>query len=199
MTLLTLATVGLTLAMFIYGIIVVKDMKDLDDRILVAIIIALCVSALLFIFGLYASWKGGKCSRSIVSLLYLVYGIGLIALAILLFVYKDKVKTFVAGKLDTENVDHNLQEVEKELGCCGLHEAGLERCKKAGISETCEAKLDVVLDKSMIVAGVSLAAGLVLAVATIFVMRATCKEEASSKNESGITYDQSLNNENYGW
>ena len=197
MTLLTLSTVGLTLAIFAYGIVIAKDMKELDDRILISIIIALCVSALLFIFGLYSSWKGGKCARSITGLLFIIYGVALLGFAVLLFIYKNKVRGFIAEKLDTENIDHTLQEIEKEFGCCGLDKE-LDRCKESH-QGTCAAKLDGILNKSMIVAGVSLGAGLLLTIATIFVMRATCKEESSAKNESGITYNQSLNNENYGW
>ncbi|OHT08688.1 hypothetical protein TRFO_04750 [Tritrichomonas foetus] len=125
-TILTIFTIGLTLGIFIFATIVYSKIRTVNDTIFIVIIIALCVTALVFIFGIYSSCCGNKCTKGILTFIYLIYALVLAALGISLLIFKNKLpgyfrEAYDSGKFSKEDIatleeTFNCQFPESENG-----------------------------------------------------------------------------------
>lgn len=197
---LTLVTIGATLALFLYVTIKVVELKTLSDTSVIVVVVGLCLSILLFVIGIYASCCGGKCIRSIVSILFLIYAVGLGALGIVIFAFKTKLYDGISKIMDREDVDKGVLDIEANLKCCGWEIANLTRCENSTFHVMCSEKLDKIYTKEgYILAGACLGAALVLIIGTVFAFKFLCKE-AESETETKNTYAETLvSTDRYGW
>ena len=198
---LTLATIGATLALFIFVTIKAIELKELSDKILIVVIAGLCVSLLLFFLGLYASCCGGKCIRSIVAILFLVYAVGLAALGIVIFAFKTNLYNAIEKVMDKEDVDQSIIDIEKQLKCCGFEDATLVRCWNSSYANvTCGSKLDAIYTKEgYILAGSCLGAALLLFIGTIFAYKFLCREVKSETETNNKIEETLVSTDRYGW
>ena len=116
---LTIFTLGASVGILSFAIYCCTYVKidQAYDRLIIYVIVALCVSILILIFGLYSSCCGGNCSKTIMTVIYVVYGVALFALGIIAFSCKSKVMDKIGDLWKHNNTV--VPDIEKKVGCCG--------------------------------------------------------------------------------
>ena len=138
LTIMSCLTLGVCLIASIVILIVVEtqDIPDITKEAEIILIVILVITALVFIFAIYASCCGKICARRILSAIFIILAVILLVIAILIFTLTDKAIDEVGKYWETgENHDQDkIAEIEEALKCCGYDsDAGCapdtERCK----------------------------------------------------------------------
>lgn len=116
-TILTLFTIGSTVALFALSTYYIYKVLDgVSDGFIAGVIVALCVSFLVFCFGIYASCKGTKCSRSILAIIYIIYALFIGFMAIFFLAFKNKIIELI-GKEYNKNNNEFVESINKAFNC----------------------------------------------------------------------------------
>ena len=96
MSLLTLISLGIITAIAIAATIFLYQIGDQFDTKYIsnARIICLCVSifsAILLIFGFYASCCGKTCSNIVMGIIYLIFGLAVLAISVIVWTWHDDI------------------------------------------------------------------------------------------------------------
>ena len=138
LTIMSCLTLGLCLAAVVILLIIVetKDIPEATKEARIVLIVVLVITALIFIFAIYASCCGKICARRTLSAIFLIFAVVLLIIAIIMFTYTDRI-TAEIGKFWEEGEKHNqkvIDKIEESLKCCGYNSdkgcpADTERCK----------------------------------------------------------------------
>lgn len=197
-TLLTLLTIGVSCAVFIAMIYYFDKihMKSVAEDLMVGVIIGLCLSILLFIYGLYASCCGNRCHKCLLSVFYLIFTITLGAVGVALLAAKSKVKEGLA-KLWQDNEKSVTDALEEGFKCKSWNDASIPK------EQRCETVITEFYEKyGNIGGGVLIALFVVLMGGTIIAFRFVCKREPKSDKASSTQpngKDQFTTPLTYGW
>lgn len=205
-TILTLLTIGVTLGVFIvcilwcykYGVTKIEE----ANIILIISVIGLCVSALIFFFGVYASFCGKKCAKSILAIIYLIYALGLCALAILIFAFKTQtLETF--KKFLERKPDELVIQLENLLKCCGYDDDYNKTwCETEASIEVKDVRCKPIIESNykyaQYAAGVLIGLFILLMVGDVIAFRLICRKENDEerKNQNREQLSTPLT---YGW
>ena len=117
---LTLLTIGLTLAVFIVALIAYVKFKFLNNTVFIVIIVCLCVSTLLLLFGIYASCCGKNCSKTLLSILYIIYALALGAGGVLILIYQDELGNYLEKIANNGHLTPNEREIIEDFFDCNF-------------------------------------------------------------------------------
>lgn len=194
-TIMTLVTIGVTTAVFGIMLYYFKmiAIQEASSGLYAVLIIGLCVSLLILIYGTYASCCGGKCHKVIISLIYIIWAIVLLAVAVYVLVSKDKLLDTLGGAWDSNN--ETFKHAENGLKCHNWD-------KKEGELETCKVKITEIYEKYGTPAGAVLIILALLLFVGVFlafkiICRKTADDGASSSQQGGR--DQFTTPLSYGW
>jgi hypothetical protein len=92
-TILTLITIGASAGLLITLLVyfIKLHLNEASEAVLAAIIVAMCASILLLIYGFYASLSGGPCHKAILSFVYLIFALALGAFGICILALKKQI------------------------------------------------------------------------------------------------------------
>jgi hypothetical protein len=121
---LTLVTLGTATGLLVASLVYFIEFKvqTVSDALFIAVVIAVSVSFLLLLFGFWASIWGGRCSKSLLAIFYLVYAIALGGLGIVVLVLKNRIITQVGKVFDTNTDFHD--HFTSIVNCTGWSEEG---------------------------------------------------------------------------
>jgi hypothetical protein len=122
-TALTLCTIGVMMGLFILALVVLANFSLLGNStsLTAGVITGLVVSALVFLFSIYVSWRQNTQLYKLLSVIILVFPIGVAGLAIWALASREGMVTDL-GKLwdDTGNTDSTISSaLEQAFHCCG--------------------------------------------------------------------------------
>jgi hypothetical protein len=169
-TVLTLLTIGASCALFIAAIVYLAkiQIQSVSETLWVAVIIAMCASFLILCFGIYASWWGKACSRTIVLLIYIIYALVLGAIGIALLALKNTLMTEF-GKLWEGEPAEARKKIEEFLKCKGW-------TSENEVTPSCKAKVDEFYGKyGGIIGGCLLGLFVILMAGSVWGFYLTCK------------------------
>lgn len=187
-TILTLLTIGSTVALFgLSTYYIYKFLDGVSDGFIAGIIVALCVSFLVFCFGIYASCKGTKCTRSVLAVIYILYAIFVGAMAIFFLAFKNKILTLIGDQYNKEN-NELVESINKAFNCNSWEG---NQTVNTTVSEnttliSCKEKIEKFYNKTQLVIGIILiAVFLILVVGIILVFKYICcsAEDSTSSKE----------------
>ncbi|OHS92947.1 hypothetical protein TRFO_12124 [Tritrichomonas foetus] len=116
-TILSIITIGAACALFGVALYYIATMfKDVSNTLMVACVIALCVSILVFLFALYASVKDNRCIRTVLTFIYIIFAFVVGAAAILMFAFKGTLFKLIQGEIEKNNTDL-IYSLEKAFDC----------------------------------------------------------------------------------
>ncbi|OHT16921.1 Tetraspanin family protein [Tritrichomonas foetus] len=197
---LTLCTLGVTLAILIFATIIYSKIRTVNETLFIVIIIALCVTALIFIFGLYASCCGKKCSKGVLSMIYLIYAIALGACGVLILIYKNKLvgmleDVYNKGKLSSDDISS----IEEFFKCSFENKTELVLLNET--DDGCFNKFEDYVKKYGLIIGIVLLVIFVLLMfGVIMSCRLACKkEDISSGSKQEQNNSQITSPLTYGW
>ncbi|KAH0795233.1 Tetraspanin family protein [Histomonas meleagridis] len=115
-TLLTLITVGATVALFSIALYAVnKNFEGYSASLKTGLIIALVISIVVFIFGIYASFSKNRCVKCILSIIYIVYAIFVLIMAIVILALGGAISEVISREFQS-NPDFRSS-FEKTFNC----------------------------------------------------------------------------------
>lgn len=186
-TILTLLTIGSTVALFgLSTYYIYKFLDGVSDGFIAGVIVALCISFLVFCFGIYASCKGTKCTRSVLAVIYIVYALFVGAMAIFFLAFKSKIVELIGKEYNKKN-NELVESINKAFKCnswVGINNTTDYLQENATIS--CKEKINEFYNKTQLVIGIVLiAVFLILIIGIILVFKYICcsKDDASSNKE----------------
>lgn len=103
-TILTLVTVGTTVVLFSFAVHYSKKL-EVSKGLTNGVIIALVVSIVVFLFAIIASFAAKRCLRGTLGIIYIVYAIFVLGMAIVLLAFKSKILTLIGDAFKNENKD----------------------------------------------------------------------------------------------
>jgi hypothetical protein len=182
-TVLTLITIGATSGLLITLLVffVRLHLNEASSTVLAVIIVAMCVSILLLIYGFYASVYGGPCQKAVLSLIYLIFALAMGAFGICILALKKQITTAIGNEWNKGG--DFVSNFEKQLKCqswdndsaCNSPEP--DRCCKH-VFEDFYAKFGTGIGAGLIVLFV------ILMVGDVFAWKFVC-EKAKKKDEKG--------------
>lgn len=136
-TLLTIITIGATLALFIFAVIVYTKIKVVSETVFIVVIVGLCVTALLFLFGIYASFCGGNCSKNLLSILYLLFSLVIGGAGVILLIYRTKLPEYFEEYVKNQDHKEIIDTIENVFKCSVEETPGTKTCQVI-FKEYCE-------------------------------------------------------------
>lgn len=196
-TIMTLFTIGVTTVVFGFMLYYFKMMAitEASDALYAVLIIGLCVSLLILIYGTYASCCGGRCHKVIISLIYIIWALVLLAVGIYVLGSKGKLLDMLGEHWDANKEKGAISTAEQELKCSGWNVV------TPGIS-TCKEVISGYYNKyGKPCAGVLIVLSLILFVGVFLAFKMICRkttdERGSSSQQGGR--DQFTTPLTYGW
>ena len=196
LSILSLVTVGLITAASALALYFIDkyEISAFDNSILIWVIVILCVSILVLIFSLVASCSESGCLGFLLGIIFLVFTAGVIACAVFILVYEDKLWETIGKAWDPTNpsVNQTIHVIEENFDCSGWD--------KPEISEerTCHTLFQEEFDKYKvwIVVGFFVAA-ILLGVGVVLSFCKMChKSEYAALDRKPMQQEQPLS---YGW
>jgi hypothetical protein len=133
-TTLTLLTIGVSAALFILLVyyFIHLGIQTAEEAVFAILVVAMCVSVLLLFYGFWASACGRKAAKISLAVIYLVYGLVLLAIGIALLALKSNIIDTVQSFFVDKPVDDKVRTAfEKEFDCKWTPEPETETdCKK---------------------------------------------------------------------
>ncbi|OHT05120.1 hypothetical protein TRFO_27306 [Tritrichomonas foetus] len=195
---LTLLTIGLTLALFIFATFIYAKIKTANETIFIAIVICLCVSALLFFFGIYASCCGGKCTKAILSIFYIIYAFAIGAAGVLIIVYKSRLTQIFRDAYDQGKFKQaDLDAIAETFNCVFPDtESNLTNS-----TESCFDKFEKYVTKYGLIVGIALLCLFVLLMAGVVLScKFLCRKDEYEDISAPKKPDNAINTPlTYGW
>lgn len=131
MTFMTLITLGATCGILLTSILVLMryPLTEFDTSLLTCLIVAFCISVVALFYGLINQFSNWKYSKLISGIIFSIFDLILLALAILLFTFRAKVISEI-GKLWTPSTIQSavVQYLEEYYNCCGFDENSNIHC-----------------------------------------------------------------------
>lgn len=117
-TVMTLLTIGVAAVVFGFMIYYFKKMAvhEASNGLYAALIIGLCVSILILIYGTYASCCGAKCHKILICILYSLFSVALLALGVYMLAAKSQLMDLLSQAWSSSE---GFLAVETELNCSG--------------------------------------------------------------------------------
>lgn len=197
---LSLLTVGLTFAGVILILVYVLKfkVKEYSQGFYYTSIILVCAGFILLAFAIYASFCGKKCAKTVISIIYILYALFLIGIAIVCFCLSSLIYTSLASiwKNSSETDIESAKTIEKAFKCCtyNISYADITNCTKEHSEyQTCEKAIKDKVNFPMI-GGIVLGLGILLLVATFCALCIACNDKGAEASHS--QFDTPLN---YGW
>ncbi|KAK8860420.1 Leukocyte surface antigen cd53 [Tritrichomonas musculus] len=195
-TLLTLLTIGLTLALFIFATIVYAKIKTASESIFIGLIVCLCISFLLFVFGIYASCCGNNCVKGILSILYIVYALGIGAAGVVLLIYRQKLPDYFSDAYHKGSLSNSTIDTIQETFNCHFP-------PKATVledQEDCLEKFKDYVHRYGLICGIALLALFIfLLLGVCLAIRIICKKDEDISNAKSRENEQINTPLTYGW
>jgi hypothetical protein len=194
LTVVTLCSIGVTTAavLALFSIFQVQQLNLISEKFNIGLIVLVCVTFIVFCFAIYASCCGEACARIILGVIYLAYGVALVALASLLFLNKDKVLD-ETSKLWKGSAEQQAiaGKIEEAFGChCWDENSCLNGTNVT--DTTCQTVLTDALNKywkpiaiSLVIFGLLMLVGMVVA----FVFGSKSDSSRDDGFQKGITYE----------
>ncbi|KAH0786108.1 Tetraspanin family protein [Histomonas meleagridis] len=177
-TILTLITIGSTIALFAACLYFIKTkLDDISQTLLIVVIVALCISILVFIFGIYASVKGKKCARSLLAIIYIFYALIVGAMAIFVLACKGVLYDAVKSQFDSGNQDF-INIIQAGFNCKSWDNATVG-------NTSCKSAIETFYNSTILIIGICLGVVFfILLVGIIFVFKYVCcgKDDKSDDN-----------------
>jgi hypothetical protein len=193
-TILTVITIGGILAILIAALILFEKYKlvEYDNRLLVFLIIALVVAILVFIFGLYVSCLQKVALRTILTIVFLVVDLAVLALAVFVFVGKDSIISSISGlwSLKRSSDLAIVVALQDAFTCCGWEGPG-PNCTTT--NPPCKEVIEPDFDKNAkVIGGALLGFGVLLLLGVILAFKLVCCGKADDDDDQ-----KSLSQSNY--
>ena len=196
LSILSLITVGLITVASGLALYFIDHYKiaSFDNSILIWVIVILCVSILVLIFSLVASCSESGCLGFLLGIIFLVFTAGVVACAVFILAYEDKLWETIGKAWDPTNpkVNETIQSLEDLLDC-----SGWDVPSKIG-AETCHNKMQTEFDhyKVWIVIGLIVAAILMTVGVVLSFLKMCHKSEYKALDKKPMQQEQPLS---YGW
>jgi len=174
---LTLLTIGASTVVFVFLVIYFNKihMKSVSESLLIGVIIGLCVSILVLLYGAYASCCGGRCHKLVLTVLYLVFSLVLGAIGVALLAVKGEVEKGLAMLWSTGKTDVT-DSLEEGFSCKGWGEA----------SDSCKTVImDFYSKWGTIAGGALIGLFVLLMIGVVFACRFICRSRADEGSEKG--------------
>ena len=197
-TVLTLLTIGVSLAVFAAMLYYFDQIaiKQVAEDLFVGVVIGLCLSVLLLIYGFYASCCGNRCHKCLLSVFYLIFSITLGAVGVALLAVKGKIEEGLAKLWETGQTQVTSA-LEDGFKCISWDNHSIAE------SERCRTKIMNFYSKyGNIGGGCLIALFVVLMAGTVLAFRFVCKSEPKSDKASSTQpngKDQFTTPLTYGW
>ncbi|OHT04750.1 hypothetical protein TRFO_06184 [Tritrichomonas foetus] len=175
LSIITLLTMGVISALFVAALVVTK-MKDLDhlsDEVFYVIIAGSVISLVLFFFGIYASCCGGRCSKIILAILYLVFAAALGASGAFLIARGDEIIEHCRKIWDDSQFVEVRDNIEEIFKCCGYDAEA--RCLITLELQTCHEVIGDYISKYKFYGGIAaLALAVIVIIGMMIALANTC-------------------------
>lgn len=213
LTILTVITIGGILAILVVALILFTKyhLNDYDNRLVVFLIVALIVTILVFLFGLYVSCMQKVALRSILVIVFLVVDLAVLALGIFVFVGKDSIISSLAGlwSLGSGGNAAVAAGLENAFECCGWEEPNANCSSKW--TSLCKDVIKPEFDKNAnAIGGALLGFGVLLLLGVILAFKLVCcgkpddedpnqKSLAQTNYTTPLTDDSNKPSTKYSW
>jgi hypothetical protein len=200
LTILTFLTIGAPTALLIALIVCFNAlaMKDVHIALWVGVIIAMVVSLLILAYGIYASCFGGSCQKGLMTVIFGVYGVVVVALGIGVLAFKSQlVEGFKELWNDPIKNAKAISTLETGLDC-----SGWDNSSSPDDIPTCETKIrDYYTKYGSPAGGVLLGLGLLLLVGVGFAIKFICSASKDGDTEySNVSGKSNVTTPlTYGW
>jgi hypothetical protein len=194
LTVLTLSTIGVVTLVVtaLFVVVRVKHLYLVDDAVNTGIIIAFAASCVIFVLAIAGSCCGGKCLRTFLAIIYILFAAALVVIGVLFATNRNKIVPELA-KFWTDP-DSKTATVIQEAFHCTCFNFSNETCLSgeqppASANDTCSAKIQEAIDLTwewVLSLLVSVAGLLVLAAILALVCAYCCNREPSG--HGGIEY-----------
>lgn len=202
LTFFTLFTLGATLGFLIFSTYIVSKVRKVNDTIFIILVVATCITGIVFIFGIYASCCGNRCARGALSVIYLAYALAILACGIIVLIYRNKFANYLRDNYyDEKLTDSDKDYIEKTFDCT-FPERPVPNATNATLLEnstaSCFDKFDDFCKKFGIIIGVVLIfLFVVIFIGVVFACNAACKKRETSSGSK--TKEQVSTPLTYGW
>ena len=97
LTLMSLITLGVTAVVLIILTILISEqkIKEVSNTIYILFIVATVIVCLVLVFAIYASCCGGKVSKTILGIIFIVLGVILLVFGIVVLAFKEDISDFI--------------------------------------------------------------------------------------------------------
>ena len=154
---------------------------------------------LVLIFALYASLCGKACSKIILSIIFIVSDIFILAIAIVLFALQGNMKNAIRNKWTDPAYINDILPIEAEYGCCAWENQELEN-RTCGTNTTCRDYIeDYVTTYSISYGVVNIILFVVLTVAIIILIIEAKNDSKPRTDEDNKEDSRFLVPFAYGW
>jgi hypothetical protein len=189
-TVLSLGTIGILIIILLTTMILFITLKltEIGQSIFIITIVSLALSIALLIFAIYASCKRSHILRIVVTVIFIVLGLGMCTLSLYCLIANDSILQALGSLWDAPISDDSLKLIialEDGFHCCGWNESR-QSCRDP-FAELCNEAFKRVFSKefeaisvSLLVCSMALLTGSVFAVKTLFV------SELPSDRDQGI-------------
>jgi hypothetical protein len=152
LTVLTLSTIGVvTLA--IAGLFVVVRVKHLylvSDAVNIGLIVALSVSGVILILAIAGSCCGGKCLRTFLAIVYILFAVGVAIIGILFATNRDSLVSDLAHLWTDDKDDAPAKLLEGGFNCTCFNTTNAtcigNNSAPTDVNDTCSVKIQHVID-----------------------------------------------------
>ncbi|OHT11396.1 Tetraspanin family protein [Tritrichomonas foetus] len=187
LTLLSTITMGVIAACLIAAVIVCKTQhfEEVSQTFFIVLIVICALACSLFIFSIYASCCGKKCSKITLGILFLVFAAILIAFAVCFLALKDEIMETVGkiwNPLEEEYDEEQQKIIQGFFTCCGWHVRICNVEQMLAADKTCKEVLDNFYKKY------SLIVGIVLIVLAVLLVIGAILAFCTKKGKDAISY-----------
>lgn len=196
-TILTFLTIGFTFALFVFATVIYAKIKSASNEAFIIIIVCLCISFLILLFGIYASCCGNDCVKVILSILYIIYAFGIGAMGVALIIYQKKLPDYFSNAYYDGTLSNTTKDTIEEAFNCKFPPKNI----LLDDSTNCLTKFEDYVHHYGLICGITLIALFILLfIGVCFAFRAICKkdnhDESNAKSREQETINQPLT---YGW
>ena len=203
-TILSVLSIGAAVALLSAAVyFIATKFKGISDSLLTIVIIALCVSVLVFLFSLYASTKDNKCVRTVLTFIYIIFALVMGAAGIFLLAFKGELLKIINDAVVRNQTDVTYS-IETAFNCQMLTSNDTSQGGREQFYDSeCESKVDEFY-KSKIppIGGCLIADFVVLMFGVVMSFRYICRKEKldlSPSDQSNKSREQLNSPLTYGW
>jgi hypothetical protein len=198
-TLLTLLTIGISTLLLAAVVVYLNTLSftQINKGFFIGLSIALSVSLMILLYGIYASCCGEGCQKAVMSVLFMIYAVALIGIGVALLVLKSKIEEqFHVFWEKREDHPGAIEALEASFDCCGWDLSDFRVCfNSTRRGSWCGPKVEDAYKKyGTPIAGGLIGLGGLLLIGTIVAIVFVCKaakedewESASSGRKNPLT------------